>query len=83
MDVYPDFVSEDYSVSGVEKFCEEKGVNLEITYKETNEYPEGKILTQSRSAGSKVVSGVNLRITVAKKIEEKKDDEKIDIKPIS
>ena len=82
MDVYPDFVSEDYSVSGVEKFCEEKGVNLEITYKETNEYPEGKILTQSRSAGSKVMSGVNLRITVAKKVEVK-DDETIDIKPIS
>ena len=82
MDVYPDFVGEDYSVSGVEKFCEEKGVNLEITYKETNEYPEGKILTQSRSAGSKVMSGVNLRITVAKKVEVK-DDETIDIKPIS
>lgn len=95
MDVYPDFVNEDYSLSGVETFCEEKGVNLQITYKETNDYPEGKIITQSRAAGSKVVSGVNLRITVAKKIavqepvedkEDKKetdDDKKVDITPVS
>ena len=94
MDVYPDFVNEDYSLSGVETFCEDKGVNLQITYKETNDYPEGKIITQSRAAGSKVVSGVNLRITVAKKIavqepvEDKEeietdDDKKVDITPVS
>lgn len=87
MDVYPDFVNEDYSLSGVEAFCEEKGVNLQITYKETNDYPDGKIITQSRSAGSKVVSGVNLRITVAKKIivEEPTENEEptIDITPVS
>ena len=63
MTTYPDFVSEDYSVDGVQKFCDEKGITLEITYQETSSKPAG---SQSRSAGTKVVSGVNLRIVVAK-----------------
>lgn len=66
MTTYPDFVSEDYSVDGVQKFCDEKGITLEITYQETSSKPAGSILSQSRSAGTKVVSGVNLRIVVAK-----------------
>lgn len=66
MTTYPDFVSEDYSVDGVQKFCDEKGITLEITYQETSSKPAGSILSQSRAAGTKVVSGVNLRIVVAK-----------------
>lgn len=74
---YPDFVSEDYSVDGVKKFCEDNGITLNITYKETNDKTEGTILSQSRTAGTKVMSGVTLRIEVAKKatvIETPKDD---------
>ena len=66
MTTYPNFVSEDYSVDGVQKFCDEKGITLEITYQETSSKPAGSILSQSRAAGTKVVSGVNLRIVVAK-----------------
>ena len=66
MTTYPDFVAEDYSVDGVQKFCDEKGITLEITYQETSSKPSGFILSQSRAAGTKVVSGVNLRIVVAK-----------------
>lgn len=64
---YPDFVKEDYSLDGVKKFCEDNGIYLSITYKETNDKTEGTILSQSRLAGSKVMSGVTLRIEVAKK----------------
>ena len=80
---YPDFVKEDYSVDGVRKFCEDNGISLNITYKETNEKAEGTILSQSRTAGTKVMSGVTLRIEVAKKVtivEPPKDDTKTDNK---
>ncbi len=74
---YPDFVLEDYSIDGVKKFCEDNGITLNITYKEISDKTEGTILSQSRAAGTKVMSGVTLRIEVAKKptvIETPKDD---------
>lgn len=73
--VYPDFVNESYTLSGVEEFCKKYNITLESTAKETNDFTENTILTQSRSAGTKVVSGVTLRVTYAKKkpVEEKKD----------
>ena len=80
---YPNFVTEDYSVDGVKKFCEDNGITLNITYKETNEKTEGTILSQSRTAGTKVMSGVTLRIEVAKKptvVEPPKTDDKTDVK---
>lgn len=66
MKTYPDFVVEDYSIEGVQKFCEENGITLDITYQESKDKPAGSILSQSRAAGTKVVSGVTLRIVVAK-----------------
>ena len=74
--VYPDFVNESYTLSGVEEFCKKYNITLESTAKETNDFTENTILTQSRAAGSKVVSGVTLRVTYAKKkavTEDKKD----------
>lgn len=68
MKTYPDFVVEDYSVEGVQKFCDDNGINLDITYQETKDKSPGSILSQSRLAGTKVVSGVNLRIVVAKEV---------------
>ena len=65
--VYPDFVNEAYTLSGVEEFCNKHGITLESTAKETNDFTENTILTQSRAAGTKVVSGVTLRVTYAKK----------------
>lgn len=77
--VYPDFVAEDWTYEGIEEFCAEHNISLSKTEKEDDTAPEGKVIGQSREAGSKVVSGVSLRITVAKKpvVQEKpKDDEK-------
>ncbi|MBE6140000.1 MAG: Stk1 family PASTA domain-containing Ser/Thr kinase [Firmicutes bacterium] len=67
---YPDFLEEEYTVLDVEEFAEEMNITLSITYEETSLYPEGTIFKQSRSAGSTVVSGSNLRIWVAKSNEE-------------
>jgi len=65
---YPNFVTEDYTVEGAQKFCDDASVTLAITYKETSTETAGSIIYQSRAAGTKVVSGVTLRITVAKAV---------------
>lgn len=80
--VYPDFVKEDWTYEGIEEFCAKNNVTLTKTEKEDDSVPEGTILAQSREAGSKVVGGVTLRITVSKKTvvvipPEKPDDEKV------
>ena len=77
---YPDFVSEGWKLSDIEKFCDDYGINLEVIEKESETASAGTVIGQSRSANSKVVSGVTLRITVAKEpvinpiIEEETDD---------
>ncbi len=65
--VYPNFVEEKWTVANVQKFCDENGITLEIEKKESDVYEDGTIYTQSREAGTKVVKGVILKITVAKK----------------
>ena len=62
---YPDFVADEYSVSEVEEFADDYGINLTINYEETTEYEPGTIIRQSRAAGTTVVEGARLTITVA------------------
>ena len=73
---YPDFVVDEYTVAEVEEFAEDYGITLNIVYEETDEYPAGTIIRQSRAAGSTVVSGARLTITVA--TSPNSDDETID-----
>ena len=68
--VYPDFVNEGYTLEKVQAFCDKNNITLETIEKETNDAKEGSIIYQNRTAGSKVVSGVTLKVTVAKKIPE-------------
>lgn len=62
---YPNFVEDEYSVSEVEEFASDYGINLTINYEETAEYEPGTIIRQSRAAGTTVVEGARLTITVA------------------
>ena len=62
---YPDFVTESYSVSSVEAFCEENGVNLDIQFVDSDVYEEGTIIYQSRTG--EVTEGATLIIKVTKK----------------
>ena len=64
--VYPDFVTEGWTVDNVQKFCDEHGVTLNVKYEETDSYPEGTIISQSRVVGTKVIENTPLNITVAK-----------------
>ena len=73
---YPDFVADEYTIAEVEEFAEDYNITLNIVYEETDEYPAGTIIRQSRAAGSTVVSGARLTITVA--TSPNSDDEPID-----
>ena len=70
LEKYPDFVNESWSITDIQKWAKEKGVSLVIIEKETNEYKEGAIIAQSRAKDSVVVSGAELKITKANKVEE-------------
>ncbi|MCI9435432.1 MAG: Stk1 family PASTA domain-containing Ser/Thr kinase [Bacilli bacterium] len=63
---YPDFVEERWTEDKVREFCEENGIILSVDYQETTEYIKGTVLEQSRAKGTKVVSGMPLKIKVAK-----------------
>ena len=73
---YPDFVVDEYTIAEVEEFAEDYGITLNIVYEETDEYPAGTIIGQSRAAGATVVSGARLTITVA--TSPSSDEEEID-----
>ena len=67
---YPDIVKEGWSVEETRTWAKPKNINLKIVYEETNDYPEGTIIKQSRSTNSTIIEGANLTITVAKKKQE-------------
>ena len=62
--LYPDFTT--YTVSGVENFCEENGVTLNIEYQETTLSDPGTIISQSRAPGNVVRANTTLTIVVTK-----------------
>ena len=83
-DKFPDMAGEGWSLSDVETFCSEYGLILEKSEQETTAYADGAIISQSRTAGTKIVKGTTLRVTVAikpkvkeqPKQEEKKEETK-------
>lgn len=68
---YPDFVAEGYTLEAVQKFADDMGLNLVATPVEvTDETQIGKVLSQRREPGSKIVSGVDLNVTYGVKASE-------------
>lgn len=73
---YPNMVEEEWTIDDVEAFCTKYNVTLKIDYKETSDYEEGALISQSRSPKTPIVSGTTLKIVVAKKVEIVNDDPK-------
>lgn len=71
VDKFPDMNSEGWSIDDAEAFCSKYGLTISTTYQETTAYDEGKIISQSRAAGSPIVKGTTLKVVVAKKPAEK------------
>ena len=71
--VYPDFTEGEYSLAAIESFAEDYKLNLQVKYVETNEYPAGTIISQSRKANSRIIAGATFVITIAQ--EESSEEE--------
>jgi len=66
IETFPNMVLEGWTIDDVEAFAKKYSLNLETTYQETSSYQEGKILSQSRAAGTEIISNTTLSVTVAK-----------------
>ena len=67
VDKFPDMAGEGWALGDAESFCKKYGLSLEKVEQETNAYPEGTIINQSRTAGTTIVKGTTLKVTVAVK----------------
>mgnify|MGYP003299039759 CR=1 FL=1 len=65
VDTFPDMAGEGWNLSDAETFCNKYGLVLEKTEQETNAYNPGTIISQSRTAGTTIIKGTTLRVTVA------------------
>jgi beta-lactam-binding protein with PASTA domain len=78
-ELYPDFTTGDYTLSEIQKFAEKYSLTLNIKYVETSEYPAGTIISQSRSANSKIASGASFTITIAQEVSDTDEEDIGDI----
>lgn len=71
VDVYPDMVKENWTLSEAQDFAKDYNLTLDITYKETEDKEENLIISQGREPGDPIYEGYTLKITVTKKPEAK------------
>lgn len=71
---FPNFTDGSYSVSEVQKFCDEHNIKLEVEEVETSDYQEGAIYYQNKPEGYTIAEGVTLKIRVAKSPSETETD---------
>ena len=76
VDKFPDMQGEGWSLDDAEAFCSKYGLTISTSYQETTAYQEGKVISQSRAAGSPIVKGTTLKVVIAKKPTEKKETKK-------
>lgn len=74
-ETYDDFTNGDYTLKEIKEFAEKYNLDLRIKYLETNEYPAGTIIAQSRQANSKIVSGATFTITIAQEVQIVEEEE--------
>ena len=75
-EVYPDMQSDGWSKEDAEAFATKYNLNITFQEEETTAYDEGKVIRQSRAAGSPIIKNANITVTIAKKPKETitKDD---------
>ena len=67
VDTIPDMAGEGWSLADAEAFCDKYGLTIKVEYQDTTAYEEGKIIDQSRAAGSPIVKGQTFTVTIARK----------------
>ena len=78
VDSFPDMYGEGWSLDDAKAFCDKYNLTIEVSYQESSVDEEGKIISQSRAAGSPIVKGTTLKVVVAKKPTEKTPDKDSD-----
>ena len=63
--VYPDFTDGSYNQDLIQQFCDDNEITCVFKTEEDNNYDEGSIILQSRSAGDEVKANTKLTITIA------------------
>lgn len=71
-ETYPDMLEQNWSREDAEDFATKYQLNITIKEEETTAYEEGKVIRQSRAAGSPIISGASITVTIAKKPVDKK-----------
>ena len=66
VDTFPNMAGEGWTLSDAQAFCDTYGLTINVQYQDTSAYAAGKIIDQSRAAGSPIVSGTTLTVTVAR-----------------
>lgn len=62
---YPDMIEDGWTIDDVQAFCDKYDIKLTIEYQPTTEFPEGTLISQSRSAKTPIVAGSTLKVVVA------------------
>ena len=76
--VYPDFTDGTYTRDLVEQFCDDNKITCNFREEEDNNYNEGAIILQSRSAGDEVKVGTTLTITLATNTKEDTESKEVE-----
>ncbi len=71
---YPDFVKEKYTYERIVDYLKDFNVTVEKEERESKE-PTGTVIEQSRKAGTRIVGGTTIKITVAKAKQNNEDDQ--------
>ena len=66
---YPDFTVGNYSLEDIQAFADKYSLKLTISYQQTDEYEVGSIISQSRPAGTDIISGITLKIVIAEEVD--------------
>lgn len=68
LEKYPDLALKGWSVDEIKSWADKKGISLTIEEKETSEYEEGTVISQSRGTDSYITSGATLKVVIAKAV---------------
>ena len=66
---FPDFIEEKWSLSDIQSFCDNYGLNLEteeVEVASTAGYADGEIMYTNRAKGAEIIKGTTLRVKIAK-----------------
>lgn len=71
---YPDFTTGEYSLSDIQAFCDKYGLTLKEEYVQDDTYEVGAIISQNKTAGSEIITGMTLKIVIAEEVDTTADE---------